>query len=136
MKPSLKQCNDKDCKNEFKPFKTTDKFCSWECFKKNQKPRKAKKKYVIPQISKKRRVEKLKYDADRIVFLEKMENRICPVTGKRTTEIHHKKTRIGKMFLDQKYWLAVSREGHIYIHKNDKWSRKNGYLISKFEKQK
>lgn len=33
-----KQCRNKGCENTFTPFKSTDKYCSRECFKENYKP--------------------------------------------------------------------------------------------------
>jgi hypothetical protein len=86
--------------------------------------------YKIPQKSKKRIIEDAKYSVFRIEFLSKIENRICPITQKPTTEVHHKysgKDR-SKYFLDVSTWLAVSREGHNWIHDNPKEARMLGYL--------
>lgn len=93
-----------------------------------QKP---KKPYIIPKVSNKRKIEDLKYAAQRIVFLGKKENRICPITGWPATEVHHKwcgKDR-AKYYLDESTWLAVSRDGHNWIHDNPKESRELGYLF-------
>lgn len=39
LKPvKQKQCRNKGCENTFTPFKSTDKYCSRECFKENYKP--------------------------------------------------------------------------------------------------
>lgn len=43
-------------------------------------------------------------------------------------EIHHAKGRTGKRLLDTKYWIAVSKWGHAYIHNNPKWAYENGFL--------
>jgi len=40
----IKKC--KECGNEFRPFKTTDKYCSYSCASKNEKP-KEKKTYTL-----------------------------------------------------------------------------------------
>lgn len=88
------------------------------------------KKYEIPKKSKKQKVLDGKYAVLRIEFLGKKENQICPITGQKTTEIHHKwsgKDR-AKYFLETSTWLAVSRNGHSWIHENPKESRELGFL--------
>jgi len=96
-----------------------------------QKP---KKPYIIPKVSEKRKIDNLKYSAQRIVFLGKPENKICPITGWPTTEIHHKKGRIGELFLDERYWIALSREGHQYVEENPEWAKENGYSLDRLSK--
>ena len=94
--------------------------CYWsDNKKKNEGKQKTIKEFKpIPKISQKRKIENAKYIVLRIEFLGKKENSICPVTGEKTTEIHHKKGRVGSLFLDIRYWLAVSREGHKKIEEN------------------
>ena len=97
---------------------------SWN--KGNKKP--------IRKISAKRQIENKIYTRTRKEFLSLPENKYCKIFKNRlSTEIHHKKTRIGSLFLEQKYWMSVSREGHNHIHDNTKWSYDNGYLISKYQ---
>lgn len=45
------------------------------------------------------------------------------------TDIHHKAGRLGKNYLDESTWMAVSREGHDFIHRNPKIARERGWLI-------
>jgi len=84
----------------------------------------------IPKVSAKRKIENLKYSALRIEFLGKKENKICPITKQPTTEVHH--TYCGKdrakYYLDVSTWLAVSRNGHNWIHDNPKEARELGFL--------
>lgn len=94
-----------------------------------------KQKKEIPKISKKKKIENLKYQVLRTEFLGKKENQVCPITGKKTTEIHHKKGRVGSLFLDVRYWLAVSREGHKKIEENPVWAKKEGYSLSRLSKE-
>ncbi len=131
MKPSLKQCKDKDCKNEFRSFRTIDKYCSWECVKKNQKPGKVKKTYRIPQVSNKRKAQKLQYDSDRIVFLRKPENRICFIEGckKQSTTIEHRSGRIGSNYLDQSTWAGCCWFHNGELERDPELSKK--YQLSK-----
>lgn len=130
-KSKLKQCA--ECKNEFIPFLSTDKYCSLYCAFKNKKSDKPRK--AIRKISKKKASQNLVYSSLRRVFLESPENRYCPVVAQiydrsvRTTEVHHKAGRVGKLYLDTSKWLAVSRKGHNWIHDNPKLAYDKGWLI-------
>lgn len=131
MKSPLKQCGDKDCKNEFKPFNSLDKFCSWECAIKNKKSGKVKKTYRIPQVSKKRKAEKLQYDADRKVFLEKPENWTCFIEGCNSpaTTVEHRSGRIGSNYLDQSTWAGCCWFHNLELERDPELSKK--YQLSK-----
>lgn len=88
-------------------------------------------KYKIAPRSKKRIAHDIVYNKLRKVFLNKPDNKVCPITGEPTTEIHHKwsgKDR-DKYYLKVDTWLAVSRNGHIWIHKNPKLAREKGMLF-------
>lgn len=130
-------CVDCNCKR----FIYSKKRCQ-ECYWANNRKEKAeknkangkteeKKNTIIPKISKKRKVENAKYLVLRIEFLGKKENAICPVTGEKTTEIHHKKGRVGSLFLDTNFWLAVSRGGHLEIENNPEWAKQKGYSLNR-----
>ncbi|MEO6901585.1 MAG: hypothetical protein ABI241_00695 [Bacteroidia bacterium] len=100
-------------------------------FRPDPKPEKVikDKKYRIPKVSDKRKVLDREYNALRKVFL--IENPICQINGKRTTEIHHKycgKDR-EKYYLDTSTWMAVNRASHELIHSNPIESRQLGYLM-------
>jgi hypothetical protein len=92
---------------------------------------KSKKPKTIPKFSKKRTVENLKYDVLRIEFLGKPENKICPITKQPTTDVHHKKGRIGSLLLDTRYWVALSREGHKFVEENPLWAKENGFSLDR-----
>lgn len=96
---------------------------------------KPKKNYSIPKVSEKRKIENLKYSAQRIVFLGKPENKICPITKQPTTDIHHKKGRIGDLLLDERYWVALSREGHKFVEENPEWAKENGYSLNRLSNE-
>ena len=121
----LKIC--KVCKTEFKQYTSLTK-C--KCLGSVAKP-KVTKKYVIPKVSEKRKIENLKYSVLRIEFLGKKENQVCPITKQPTTDIHHKRGRVGNLFLDIRYWIALSREGHKFVEENPEWSKKNGYSLNR-----
>ena len=76
-------------------------------------------------------IKNLQYSVLRTEFLGKKENQICPITGKLTTDIHHKKGRVGELFLDTKYWVALSREGHRFVEENPEWAKENGYSLNR-----
>ena len=103
--------------------------CYWSYNKKkNEGKQKTIKEFKpIPKISQKRKIENAKYIVLRNEFLGKKENSICPVTGEKTTEIHHKKGRVGSLFLNTKFWLGVSRKGHLKIENNPEWAKENGF---------
>lgn len=83
----------------------------------------------IPTRSKKRIAQEKIYSQLRKAFLNK--NSICPITGEKTTDIHHMKGRIGELLINTRYWLAVSREAHILIEQNPEWAKKQGYSLSR-----
>lgn len=84
-----------------------------------------------PALAKRRR----EYSKRRLIFLDKPENRVCPVgrigliSCEWTTEIHHTDGREGRLLLDESKWLAVSRAGHDWIHNHPNEARKHGWLV-------
>ena len=46
----------------------------------------------------------------------------------RVSEVHHIRGRRGKLLRDKRYWLAVSRVGHQWIHAHPKESKERGWL--------
>lgn len=126
MSFKLKTC---ECGQGFKQYKSTDRFCSYECRKMYGKKANIKLKALNP-ISSKRQEQNVIYRKLKAEFMALPENKTCPVTGKPTVDIHHKfsgKDR-AKYFLDVSTWLAVSREGHNWIHSFPKEARELGYL--------
>ena len=129
----MKTCK---CGTEFKQYNSLNTFCSAACKFKYSKPVNIKLKAMKPisKVSDKRKIENAKYSVLRIEFLGKPENKICPITGWPTTDIHHKKGRIGDLFLDTKYWVALSREGHQHVEDNPEWAKENGYSLDRLSK--
>ncbi len=84
------------------------------------KPRKP-----IRRQSKKRAAESRIYRVQRLRFLD--ANPWCawglkqsPPRHIPSTDIHHVRGRAGALFLNELFWLAVSREGHQWIGDNPK----------------
>ena len=119
---SLQRCNCDECKKLI-----PKKVYAPKKFNNNLK---IKSLNPIPKVSKKRQIENAKYSVLRIEFLGKPDNQICPITKQQTIEVHH--TYCGKdrakYYLDTSTWLAVSREGHNWIHSFPKEARELGFL--------
>lgn len=142
-----KVCRLPSCENEFQPFLSTEKYCSALCAIEAQKasekpPKKRPRIQRIKPISKKRQSMLLKYDVARAEFLGKPENKRCPVTKQRATEIHHKRGRTGyadewarennvPLLIDKRFFLAVSRDGHRKIEDNPEWAYENEYSLTR-----
>ena len=126
--PKEKIC---ECGNHFIQYNSLQKYCSWHCEKK-YKPRSLnlKQNKPIRKVSVKQEKLNKEYSILRKQFLSLPENQICPITKQQTTDVHH--TYCGKdkakYYLDVSTWLAVSRDGHNWIHDNPKEARELGFL--------
>ncbi len=49
----------------------------------------------------------------------------------RISEVHHMRGRTGKLLMDQRFWKAVSKEGHRWIHEHMEEARKHGWLCKR-----
>ncbi len=92
------------------------------------KPRKP-----LPRQSKKRAAESRVYAKRKKLFLAK--NEFCDVCNHWTypgdRNLHHKRGRAGKLYLDERYWMMVcgGMTGcHHKIHEDRKWAIANGLL--------
>lgn len=86
------------------------------------------KRSRIRPISKRRAQELAIYRERRKVFL--IKRRWCSVFKyQRSTQVHHMKGRTGKRLLDERFWLAVSWKGQLWIHENVRESIKRGWII-------
>lgn len=134
MKPKTHiNCKNPGCGKLFKRFNTITKYCSNKCQGEVEGRKQAKTKTKIKPLSDKRKVEEAKYQLQRILFLKKPENSKCPITGTKTTDVHHKKGRICNLLLDETYWIALSREGHKYVEEHPEWAKENGFSLSRLE---
>lgn len=125
----LKTCK---CGTEFKQYNSLNSYCSANCKFKYGKKINLKLKNLKPinKVSDKKKIEDLKYRVLKIEFMGKDENKVCPVSGYPATEIHHTfcgKDR-SKYYLDTTTWIAVSRDGHNWIHDFPKEAREKGLL--------
>lgn len=88
---------------------------------------------MIKRISDKLRKRKLEYKKLRADFL--IDNPWCawglkqnPPQHIRATSIHHTRGRLGRLLNDTRFWLAVSNEGHEWIHNHINEARGLGLI--------
>lgn len=56
---------------------------------------------------------------------EWLKGKKCAVfpASKPATQCHHQRGRLGSLLMDERFWIAVSAEGHDKIHRNPEWAR-------------
>lgn len=94
---------------------------------KKNAPSTTKKKKRMAQRSTKRSKQERAYTSSHGSFLR--DHPVCPVTGELTTQIHHSAKRTGQWLTWQRYWIAVSLEGHAWIEANKKEAEKYGLMV-------
>lgn len=135
FKSTSRKC--KVCSEVFTKRSPLDMFCSPTCaiaYKK--KP--AKQIKPIKKFSDARSKRNALYIEANRIFLMEEKNKFCIVMAQvynktaLTTEIHHTNGRENERLLDRTYWLAVSRQGHQYIHSNPKIAYEQGWITKEF----
>lgn len=86
------------------------------------------KRTSLRRVSKKRATQNREYLKLRKDFLANALFCEVPDCFNRSEEIHHVNHREGKRLLDTKYFLAVCRTHHAFIHNNPAWARAQGLL--------
>lgn len=117
-------------KCDFCVYKNVSQKCFLKCQIRIDNSKKVKVPCQIKKVSEKRKLQDIEYKKLRLEFLSKPENQICPISKQQTVEVHHTysgKDR-AKYYLDTTTWLAVSRDGHNWIHDHPKDARELGYL--------
>ena len=77
--------------------------------------------------------QRQQYKAQAKQFLAGQICAVFPWSGNRprpATQVHHVRGRLGKLLLDQMYWLPVSAVGHRWIHDHPDEARRMGYLCA------
>lgn len=82
---------------------------------------------ALPARSKGRAGQERRYSSERQSFLD--AHPLCPITGERTTDIHHSAGREGAWLNLQYYWIALSREGHRLVTDNGTWAESVGLMV-------
>jgi hypothetical protein len=47
-------------------------------------------------------------------------------------DIHHKMGTLGELYFDVKYFLAVCRTHHSFLHANVTWAKENGFTLDRY----
>lgn len=82
------------------------------------------------RTSKKRTQQTKEYNKKRAEYLHNTP--LCERCGPQfATEVHHKAGRNGERLIDSRYFMAVCRSCHEYIHNNPNESYKKGWLLRK-----
>lgn len=81
----------------------------------------------LSHVSKVRRNQNAAYLDGRDDFLRC--HTVCPVTGEPTTQIHHSAKREREWLNLQRYWIAVSAQGHAWIEDNKAEAEKFGLMV-------
>lgn len=88
------------------------------------------KRTPIRRVSKKRAREGREYATKRRIFLER--NPLCQIKSKvctkHATVIQHSRGRVGKLFLDERWWIASCWACNDYCDNYEKkWAMENGF---------
>lgn len=86
-----------------------------------------KKSSKIKPRSKARSLQEVAYSIGHRMFIEK--HPVCPVTGEPTCQVHHSAKREGRWLNLQRYWIAVSHLGHIWIEENKREAETYGLMV-------
>lgn len=105
--------------------------CEGEC----RRPKKEKKRYVIPKVSKKRAIVNRLYDVKARQY--RKENPYCkiksPVCTKITEGVHHMKGKAThQLLMDERYWEPACNACNSYVEAFSTWAYENGHKISKY----
>ena len=101
--------------------------------KKSGKSKPTVRQYPISKRSNKKAAEDRIYSTKRKKFLE--ENPMCqahlPGCAGPSCQVHHKKGRIGSLYLDIEYWLAVDDSCHKWIENHPIEAKEMGFSLDR-----
>lgn len=88
-----------------------------------------KDKQPINKVSDNKKAEDKIYSTLRKVFLDNHITCEAKILGctKQATEVHHKKGRVGKNYLDVHTFLALCHNCHSWIETHPQWAKEFGY---------
>ena len=141
MKQKLKICH--NCQKPKVIWKNHqgDRYCRvcWASLKlelPNDKPKPTVYKQPIARVSDKRSKEERIYAGKRVIFLAKNPTCQANLPGicvRKSCEVHHKKGRVGKLYLDENFWLAACSECHKWIELHPIEAKTLGLSLSRLE---
>lgn len=113
-----------------------NKHHSFKCFYKPKKETVSKPKNQIAKFSDKKLIELKQYRKLRDEYFKL--NPICEAKllncTYNATDIHHKAGKVGKLFLDVKYFCSLCRSCHSYLEVNPKFAKENGFSLDRLDK--
>lgn len=137
-KVKFKKCRAEGCQNEFRPFLSTDKYCSSSCYYKEKKKSRAKKT-PIRKVSKKNASVQKRYTPLRKEYLNNPKNKVCQILGTdctgRATTVEHTKGRgthyVDKyaetndipLTLDVRFWKPACLSCNLELENNSELSK-------------
>lgn len=145
MKPKPKDCRNTDCDKKFIPFRSTDKYCSYNCQKqclnqskpKNRTITSLNRKKPIKAVSEIRKRENPIYTQKRKEFLSLPENKYCFIDGCKAlaTTIEHTRGRKGyfddwarenkiTLFIDVRFWKPCCLFHNLELERNPLLAKK------------
>jgi len=113
--------------------------CKWPVFSRGRckiHQWEVKNRAILSPVSAKRAKENTIYHQKASAFKKLFpmcQVRACGCTG-HTTEIHHKRGRVGALLTDESHFLAVCRSCHSMIELNPEWAKENGYSESRLKR--
>lgn len=91
------------------------------------------KRYSLNPISKSRSSLIKIYNKLRIPFLE--SNPVCQICNDHpSTQVHHKKGKLGLLLIAVEYWMACCFTCHRKIEDNRAWGYQMGFLLDRLSK--
>ena len=92
------------------------------------------KSYRIAKLSSKRKAQNVLYLKKRRIFMDQNTNcqaKLKGCTGK-STELHHRKGRLGELIHDHRYFLAVCSNCHSIITEHSKLAFEKGLSLLRY----
>lgn len=88
-------------------------------------------KRPIRRVSRVRGKQLREYAKARAIYMH--QHSLCEILGCSvwSSQLHHRKGRVGKMLNDKRYWMALCWSHHSKIHDNPRWAMDHGYLLQK-----
>jgi len=86
-------------------------------------------KTPIRKVGEKLQKSLAEYERRKRTFLQNKRCAVYPVL--KATDVHHMAGRTKDLLNDEKYWLPVSRKGHVEIELNPAWAKKKGFSVSR-----
>lgn len=106
---------------------------NYESFSPDELKPATKQRMAISKVSENKKAEDKVYASIRKVFLD--NHKVCEAKILRclnqSTEVHHKKGRVGKNYLDVHTFLALCSNCHRWIETHPESSKEHGYSIDR-----